>query len=411
MKAIRFIGLVGLVAMGCIEQFPAETQELEDLLVIEGLITDEAKHHEIKLSRVFSFEASEPTPEQGAAVRVVDSQGTEFLFDEVDDGLYRSGTIFRAETGKTYQLYVTTAKGNDFRSQAVTLPEVTPIGEIRAERIFNDQGEEGVGIFVDNSSNGPEPSFFRYEFDETYKIIAPRWEPFRLRVLRYAPCLKNPFDVDIVAWEDERRTCFGTSTSTGLIQASSSNLQDGANTDFRLHFLSRDNYIISHRYSINVIQYAQTQEAYSFSERLQDFSSTPNIFSQVQPGFLEGNIASGSNPDEMVLGYFEVTSVSKKRFYFNYEDLFPNEPLPPYVFDCGIFGNPRLVPFGYTCYGPGDCEVNCDSPLIEQILDERIVFAEEKVGDTISPYYTWPSPCGDCTKVGSNIRPEFWTEE
>ena len=48
--------------------------------------------------------------------------------------------------------------------------------------------------------------------------------------------------------------------------------------------------------------------------------------------------------------------------------------------------------------------------LIEQILAGTVVFAAEKEDDFISPFYTWPAPCGDCTLLGSSTVPEFWEE-
>jgi len=400
----------GILITSCVEEFEAETESLENLLVVEGLLTDETKYHTVALTRLFPFEEEDPRVETGASIKIVNSEGEEFLFDETEPGKYTSKIQFSAQVGRSYTLDIETSDRKDYKSEAVVLPPQNPIADLRAERMTNDMGEEGVGIMLNNKSNSSNPGFFRYEFEETYKIIAPKWEPFRFEVVLNTPCIGDAFVVDILAWEDERRTCFGTSRSQELIQATSLGLQDGVNENLQLHFLSRDDYSISHRYSINVTQYTQTREAYSFYERLSDFSSFSNIFSQVQPGFLEGNITLVSNPDEMVLGYFEVASVSKKRMFFNYEDLFPGEALPPYAISCETLGNPSLIPFGYTCFGPGDCEGRCQSTLIESILAETVVFAGIKEGDSLSPYYTWPSPCGDCTQLGSNVVPEFWME-
>ena len=411
MRRSRYILVLFFVLQACVEEFTAETEDLEDLLVVDALLTDEMRHHEVRLTRVFAFEAEGPVTESGASVAMVDDQGTRFAFVEAEAGTYRSESAFSAQQGRSYALEVETSDGRDYRSDQVRMPAPVPIDALRAQRVTNDRGEEGVGIYLDNNATGVQPTFFRYEFDETYKIIAPRWDPFRLRVVRYEPCFSNPFVVDIVAWEDERKTCFGTSSSNRLIQASSVDLQGSAIENYQLHFLSRDNYIISHRYSINVRQYAQTQEAYSFYERLGDFSSSDNLFSQVQPGFLEGNIVSRDDADEKVLGYFEVASVSEKRMYFNYDDLFPGEPLPPYAINCNFMGNPRLWPRGYHCADIGVCDGNCESPLIEAILNGQVTFAAENEGNFTSPYFTWLSPCGDCTQLGSNVIPEFWSEE
>ncbi|MGD1946930.1 MAG: DUF4249 domain-containing protein [Croceivirga sp.] len=411
MKSHPHIFIIVAAFGSCVEEFPTQTQNLETLLVVDALITTVFKAHKIELSRVFAFEDEEPSPEVGAIVQVIDNQGNEFVFDETEPGAYVSQIEFSAELGKSYQMHIETADGKNYISKEVTTPNNTEVGDVTPERVFSEDGEEGGGIFLDTPANSSEPTFFRYEFDEAYKIIAPRWEPFQFQVKLNTPCIGEAFVVDITRWQDERQTCFGTSKSQRLILSSSADLKEESDTRFQLHFLSGENYVISHRYSINVIQYSQTQDAHSFYQRLGDFSSTPDIFSLTQPGFLEGNILSASDAEEMVLGYFEVASISEKRMFFNYTDLFPEEPLPPYPFNCETIGNPRLFPEGYTCFAIGDCEGQCVSPLIEQIETERVVYAGIKDGDTLAPYFTWPSPCGDCTALGTNVIPEFWIEE
>lgn len=412
---VWLLAIFAILILSCIEEVPVETElestiSVEDILVVDARLSDELKNHEVQLTRIFALEGEDPIFETGAQVNVVDDQGANFVFNETAPGTYLSAMAFAADHSRTYRLEITTTDGKRYVSSEVAVPDSVPIADIRAQRITNDFGEEGVGIFLDNDLSGEEPTFFRYEYEETYKIVAPQWNPFRLRIVRHEPCFPDPFVVDIVTWEEETQTCFASSKSSRLIQASSLELVGNTIDNFQLHFISRNNYIISHRYSMNVTQYAQTADAYSFYERLGDFSSSDNIFSQIQPGFLEGNISLESNPTEFALGYFEVTSVSKQRMYFNYEDLFPGETLPPYAVNCDSFSNPRLWPEAYHCAGPGLCDGNCNSPLIDQLIAGLVTFAGE-TDDFVSPYYTWPSPCGDCTKLGSNVVPEFWSEE
>lgn len=395
--------------VSCIDEFEASTESFKDLLVVDALVTDEEKRHRVILSRAFRF-GEEPRSESNANVKIVGESGTEFHFEETENGVYLSQSPFAAQNDGIYSLHITTFDGFNFRSDPVAIPPKVDINNLRAERLVNDLGKDGVGIFLDNSSDALEPTYFRYDFEETYKIIAPKYEPFRLKVVRNDPCFPNPFQVDIEPWQDERRVCYSSRNSQRLIQVSSTELVNNTIENFQVQFVDAENYIISHRYSILVTQYSQTQDAFSFYQRLGDFSSADDIFSAIQPGFLEGNIRDDSNSQENVLGYFEVASVSTERTYFNYSDLFPEEELPPYAINCGTFSNPRLIPRGYHCAAPGVCDGNCSSPLIGQILAELVTFAGEKGDDLLSPYYTWPSPCGDCTKIGSNVVPEFWEE-
>lgn len=411
-----FVVAACLLLMACIQEFEpktevkVETQQLASALVVDGLLTDELKNHRIMLTRAFDFEDEGPQAETAASVKVVSNTGTEFVFQETDPGLYVAQNQFAVERDASYTLQINTTDGGRYTSEPVATPPKIEIADLRVERVTSDTDVDGVGIFLDNAVESNDPTYFRYEYEETYKIIAPNWDPFRLIVARYEPCFPDPFVADIEPWEDERRVCFNTDVSKNLIQTTTTGLSEREVTNFQLRFIGRQNYIMSHRYSILVTQYSQTQDAYSFYERLGDFSSSDNLFSQVQPGFLEGNMSSEANSEERVIGYFEVATVNKRRVYFNYTDLFPDEELPPYPFTCGIMGNPRLYPRGYHCADLGVCDGNCNSPLLDQILAGTVVFAAEKEDDFVSPYYTWPAPCGDCTKLGSNVVPEFWVE-
>jgi hypothetical protein len=404
-----FISVV-LLFSSCIEEFDAQTKSFERLLVINALLTDEEKKHHVQLSRVFSFEEDIPEVETGARVMIIDEVGIEYPFEEVAPGDYASVNAFAAKEGSTYNLVVTLADGQKYISDKVTTPQKVPIDQLNAKRYFNDQGEEGVGIFLDNTSGQGDATFFRYEYEETYKIIAPNWDPFEMVVGHYIACDSIWYRVDIKPRTEEQRICFGTAKSNRLIMTNTSELELAKVKDFEIRFINRNNYIMSHRYSLLARQYSQTREAYNFYEALSDFSSSSLVFSNVQPGFLEGNIFPVNKSTEKVVGYFEVTSVAEKRMYFDYQDLFPNEELPPYAVNCSTPTAPQLITAGYHCNGFRNCDGDCESPLIELILINEITFVAANEDNFNQPYFVLLRPCGDCTTLGSNQVPEFWTE-
>ena len=403
--------MMAVILDGCVEPFDAKTEVFEDVIVIDALLTDEEKQHRVLLTRAFRFEENTPKAERNANVTVVDNEGTVYLFQETEPGVYLSQTEFLVAQGKSYTLKVKTSDGKSYMSRAVPTPLKVPISDLKTKRLVNDMGEIGISILLDNAAISEEPTYFRFEYDETYKIIAPNYDPFEFEIIDYVACDGDFYEVGIKPRTEEQRICFGSAKSSRLIQTSTAALEGNEVVNFNIRFISRDNYIISHRYSILVRQYTQTQDAYSYYEQLGDFSSSDNVFSQIQPGFLAGNLRSETDGDEKVLGYFEVVSVSEKRQYFNFSDLFPNEILPPYAVSCETVSNPLLIGRGYHCDGNGNCDGACESPLIEGILAGIIVFNstnENPTFDTPGPYFTLPSPCGDCTKLGSNVVPEFW---
>jgi hypothetical protein len=178
-----------------------------------------------------------------------------------------------------------------------------------------------------------------------------------------------------------------------------------------VRFINRDNFIISHRYSISVNQYSQSVDAYNYYETLKSFSASESIFSEVQPGFLEGNISATGSENRTVLGYFEVASVSNQRLFFDYADLFPGEPLPEFPITC-------VTTLRNESHG-SNCDPRGRSPgplsLIEAINLGLVAYSSEEQrsfedGSRYSLWNTVNRACGDCTLFGSDEIPDFWIE-
>lgn len=400
---------------GCIEPFEAETLGFEGVLVVDARITNEMKQHVVLLSRARPFEQDSVVSEPNATVSIMEGSGTEFTFEEIAPGHYRSTMPFAATAGETYQLNIRTAEGSTYESTPERMPDNVPIAKLQIKRDTNDLGEDGVSIVLDNQSLGSEPRYFRYDYEENYKIIAPNWDPAAFDIIDSIACLDgDAFEVGIKQRDPAKeRICYGQNKSKDIILASTANLEDNTVSDFEVRFVSRESYTLMHRYSIRVNQYAQSVDAHSYYQDLEAFSVSESVFNEIQPGFLAGNIKATERDDQNVIGYFETAAVSSKRVYFNYEDLFPDEELPEYPINCRTIGNPRLIPRGYHCTQgmSGICDGNCDSPLIGQIQAGTIVYAGTvDPPDFIAPYLTRSRACGDCTVLGSDVKPDFWID-
>ncbi len=400
---------------GCIEPFEAETQGFESALVVDARLTNEEKQHQVLLSRARPFEQDTIIPERNAMISIIENSGTTYEFEESAPGHYVSTSVFGAKTGQDYQLKISTSDGGSYVSTTETMPENVPIADLEVKRETNDLGEDGVAVFLENSSFGNQPRYFRYDYEENYKIIAPNWDPFEFDIIDSIACTDG--DAFEVATKPKKslkgRICYGKNVSNDIILASTVNLEGNTITDFKVRFVNRENFILTHRYSILVNQYSQSVDAHSYYQNLEAFSVSESVFSEIQPGFLSGNIISENDSEQKVIGYFETAAISSQRIYFNYEDLFPEEPLPEYPFNCATLGNPRLIPQGYHCTmgSSGVCDGNCESPLISQIQANLLVFAAEKEPtDFIAPFLTLPFACGDCSVLGSDIKPDFWID-
>ena len=381
---------------GCVEEFEPETITFESALVVEATITDELKTQEVKLSRTFEFEAEGPEAERNANVRVRDDQGNSFTFNEVSPGIYQSATEFNAMSGRSYSIQITTNNGRSYSSEPTQLPVSTQLDSLYAERIVNSDGQDGVGIFVDSFDPTGDSQNYRYTYEETYRIIAPRWNPFALEPDQED---ERSCAVFIVPRVLDEQVCYATDLSNDIIQIETNGFDQDRVSRFMVRFLSNQNYIISHRYTIKVRQLIQSDASFTFYQTLNEFSGTESLFSSTQPGFLNGNITSDDNEEEKVLGYFEVATVDEKRIFFNYEDFYPGEPLPPYVNAC-LESAPVIA-------NESGCVLR---PIVEANL---IRFASENSNapSNEGPYRVVPRVCGDCTELGGTEVPEFWVED
>ncbi|MCO5725074.1 DUF4249 domain-containing protein [Robiginitalea marina] len=423
----NLIILLGFVAQSCVEEVPVAEDikskvSIEDILIVEATITDEFKSQEILLSRGSGFSGeSVDNFERNATVRVFDELGNTYIFEEQSPGQYISQSPFSAQQGIDYQLSVITQDGVEYQSETNRLNGTSNIEDIYAERIISDNGVEGMAIFVDSSNPEGDLNDYRYTYEETYKIIAPNWTEFEFEILSEGEVLVDDTtgeveiiypDVALVPRAQEEQTCYNTVSSREII-LSDGLLVEGTELKRNLiRFIGRDDAIISHRYSILVRQLLQSVEAAKFYRTLLQFSQNQSLFSEVQPGLIEGNITSVSDENAVAIGLFNVASITERRLFFDYEDFFPGEALPPYFgtvncerYIAPILGNPERD-------GPIPPNESCGESLVDLIKGEQIEFIESTVpGECEGPYLVTQRACGDCTALGSNVVPEFWVDE
>jgi hypothetical protein len=387
------IAPIALLIYSCVEEINlVDEVTFESVLVVEAIITNELKQQEVKLSRTTRLEDEESIFEYGATVKVIGNAMTYNFFESVP-GVYKSINSFVASPDIDYQLEIALNNGEVYKSSLEQLTNQTVMDTVYASRSLNENNDEGVSIFIDAFDSTGNSIYYRYEFEETYKIIAPYW------VAEDLECVPDDETGQINLVFSNRSQdeiiCYNTVKSNDIIIINTKNLSEDRLDQFRVRFIDRDNYIMSHRYSIEVKQYIQSQGAYRYYEILKEASSASGgVLSQIQVGYLEGNMSNINNSDEKVIGYFEVSSIDIKRIYFNYEDIFPNEVLPPYAISC--------VPFS------PDIRFLCDALSPSQ----GNKYYEENLNPdpTESFVYLVAAACGNCTVLGESSPPDFWIE-
>ncbi|MBQ4821839.1 DUF4249 domain-containing protein [Aquimarina sp. MMG016] len=386
-----------IIVSGCVEPFEIETNNFESILVINTTITDEMKNQQILLSRTFKAEEEIDSRERNASVIIRDNNGIEYNFEEVDPGKYISEQEFSAVPGREYQLFINTQDGRSYISDKAILPQQTSIENVYPVRMFNNNGEEGVGILVDSFDPTGNSVYYRYEYEESYRIRAPFWVPVDLNSVSFDVV----FDFEFSERSERQRICYNNGFSSNINVTNTTAVAEDRVTGHQVRFIDALDIRVADRYSILVRQFVQSREANGFYQTLASFSESESLFSQVQPGFINGNIVSAIDSNERVLGFFNVSSVSTKRIFFNREDIIGD--LPRFNPGCD-----RISPIPE----PDESFEEFAGRLQALINTGRVKFLEENRMPVSGegPLVFMDRPCGDCTAFGRSDPPAFWVD-
>lgn len=388
-----------LLEAGCTEQFEIESNGFESVLVVESTITDEMKSQIVKLSRTSTLDTNAVVYENNASVNVIGSDGENFSFSQdYETGYYVSDRQFSAQPNVSYTLEINTEAGRSYSSSEVTLPQSVGLDEVYAERIIDaNQNQDGIQVLVNTEDPTGQAKYFRYEYEETYKVVAPYPSPYTFEFINYTP---EPLSYEIVVTPREpEEICYSTEFSNGIKQIATTDLNENRVFRFPVNYLSKNDAKLQSRYSILVKQYVQSVEGYTFYKILKELGSVGSILSQGQPGYVSGNVSSDANSEEKVLGFFEASPTISKRIYFDYTDFEIEKP--PYFVDCEVL---RLDYWDNTVL---DNDPDERSALYTSLkyFNYQIISAA-----TTGIYRIVQAECSVCTYFSSNVKPDFWED-
>ncbi|SDB64826.1 protein of unknown function [Flavobacteriaceae bacterium MAR_2010_188] len=437
-----------LSAYSCVEEIDIGTDDesaslAANTLVVEATLTDSLQIQKVILSRAVSFDndtivgyddyfstilnerqfRERPIAyETNARVIVESSDGKIFEFREVETGRYFSVSPFKIENGIGYQLQISTAKGEQIKSDFETLSGISKLEKLYVETGINNDGEEGLFFFVDTPKNiNATTTYYRYSYEETLKIVAPNWYPFEFKLTDYNPCaLPEPtYNLEIVRREGESKTCYRTEYSEEIVQTSTEKFSANNIEKFPVYFLGKNRYELAHRYSLLLTQFVENIDSYLYYDKLKNFSQSTNVFYQVQPGFLKGNLSDENDNRKLVIGYFSVASIAQRRIFIDYNDYFTGQPDQTYLVECRILTSRESHESYCEPPNPDPDPDICPPSVIELVAADLISYYDEYDEAQVPPLISCPGPyphmyvpkiCGDCTMLGSNVKPDFWID-
>jgi hypothetical protein len=368
MKSLKLIWLMLILVTvaGCTFEFFPDTEKNEELIVIEGMITNQNRVNKIMVSKsTQTGTALTPKPVTGAVVTITDENGNVTTLSESADGIYSTdSTTFTGHVGGLYSLEIG-LNNNIYKTDPIEMKPVPEINSLYYEKVVIKEGrdsserEEGCRIYLDSYDPNGACMFFRWDYVETWEYVIP-----------YAALNK---------------VCWITNTSDEVLIKNTSNYSQSRVTKFPVLFISNKTDRLKETYSILVNQYSLNEEEYNFWEQVKNISQNVGSPYDVTPSAIPGNIKCITDPGETVLGYFSVSAVAQKRLYI--KELF--------------MGMPNFYTYCATDTVMGELPqtgLNSDFWVIEDFSDE------------LPPFWVISTfrECADCTVRGTNIRPPFW---
>lgn len=311
-KNIFILLLIILAFNSCVEEFWPDINNYGNIVVVDGLLTNEDDPCEVRLSVSSSINDEELIPISGASVYILDDQEIETPLIETDTGIYRiPDPSFRAIVGTSYQLHILFPNGTRLESDMCKLIAPTPIDTVYGlieshETLDYNHDLQGIQFYIDNHSDNKDTCNYLWNLYQTFEYrssfnINYTWEG---EFILYP----NP---------DSLRTCWITRQVNNIFTFSTKYLDKPILTKFPLNYVSTQRRELSIRYSLLVKQLSISDNAYEYWSELQkQNSSQDNMYTQ-QPIQIKGNINDVNNADNLILGYFTVAGVSEKRIYIN----------------------------------------------------------------------------------------------
>ncbi len=337
-QATLWIGCLMLLST-CIERIELdESLSGEPVLVVDGVMTNANEPYTIKLSYSSpSLQTYEGVELTGAEVYITDEESNRTDLNEVKEGAYETDpNFFNGEVGKTYKLNIITPEGKTYASLPEKMPEVPLIDSVYYEldsRPYETSlgtilDEYGLQFYLNTGSGGTKTAYYRWSWLETYEFIAPLTTPMQLVV----------------------PVCYRSGTQTRYLNIASS---QGLNKDRierqKINFVEKQGIKLQRRYSLLVRQYALSERAYTFWENVQDQQENSGSVFAPPPSPIPGNMYNVNDDTELVLGYFQASSVAEKRVFVNRAEIPPGPGGSPGGFNECIAGDPEASDYCYDC--------------------------------------------------------------
>ncbi|MCF8364857.1 MAG: DUF4249 domain-containing protein [Bacteroidales bacterium] len=377
--------LLNVVLTTCEERFtPDLDPKYENVMAVEGEITNQPGPYIVKLSSSVSFDVRQAVPLTGYFVEIEDDMGNSEVLTEIEKGVYTTSLYgMQGVVGRQYKINISATDGRTYTSDFELLRPPPSIDSVyvKVDYIVDNSlpyDLAGYRFYVNTQTPENEKSYYMWKLNATYEYSSDL-------IIRWM------FDGQLHQFtnSDSLRYCWLTKDIYEYFLFNNENLLTTNVEGFPLHFVPVDVRDLSIRYSLLTTQYSLSKDAYIFWSNVKEQNENLGNLYTKQPFQIRGNLYNVNNGSEPVLGYFMVAGKSEKRIFVNR----PNDPVVMRYGEC------KLVEQDYKNFGALFISSPAEWP-------EYATFDN----NGISAYP--PQECLDCQEKGGTIvKPDFWISD
>jgi len=341
-------------------------------LVVEGFISANSTT-QYTLTRSVQLSGNNGIPAvTGATVQVEGSDSTQYQLPELGNGVYGNVTL-NLNPALQYRLALQTPNGESYQSDFVPLKASPPIDTVAWA--YSDT--TGVTIYVNTHDPNNATHYYQWTFDQTWEYDMPE-----VSFLEY-----DDTNNTVIPRQQLVSRCWENSPSTKVLIDNTTKLSEDVVYQYPLVNIPLNAQPLGVLYTIQVNQYALTEQGYNFLYQVLQNTETLGSIFDAQPAEVAGNIHCLNNPAEPVIGYISAGTAQQARIWIASYQL------------------PVFWLYFITC--PGQDIVVPNTPDSLQYYFGGGGYIPISAGG--AGYIANFSTCLDCTLMGgSDQKPSFW---
>ncbi len=294
-----FVFLIALAILtGCIKEVKLDLRNPEPILVVEGLLITDSTPCKVALSYSGIFN------DRGAQLQYFINDAIVFIKGDANDSIQlisqgngnyiQVDKSFVAQTGRSYSISITLAKGERYASYPEKILPVQKDFEIDSIGIgvpFKLNDLYGADVQIRLHDPGDETNYYRW----VTRDYIPRKATGIPCGFYSPPCFQYCFQV----YEDRFINILSDANFNG--------------NEMRYQSTPISPYYWYGKHYIEIKQLSLSRQAYQFWKLyLEQTSRTGSILDPL-PSPIQGNVYNIDHPEDLALGYFEVSDVSSKK--------------------------------------------------------------------------------------------------